>query len=133
MGKARSRSPEPGWKKSADGSWTAPGRRTGGDGVGAVEAGQPERAASQALDRYSQEQPGSAAGVEYRVTLVAVVGRELDGDNLVSACKPLRDAVAATLGIDDGDKRITFEYGQTRTDGDEGVMVKITKRQAGHG
>lgn len=38
----------------------------------------------------------------------------LDGDNLQSACKAARDAVAVLLGIDDGDPRVTWMYEQTR-------------------
>lgn len=46
--------------------------------------------------------PGGGAG--WRVTIVVYVGRGPlpDSDNLVTACKAFRDALAARLGVDDG-------------------------------
>lgn len=38
----------------------------------------------------------------------------LDGDNLVSSLKAVRDGVADALGIDDGDPRVTWVYEQRR-------------------
>lgn len=38
--------------------------------------------------------------------------RLLDDDNLISGCKASRDAVAAWLGVDDRDPRITWGYDQ---------------------
>lgn len=46
------------------------------------------------------------------VTMVSVRRRRCDDDNLVAACKPLRDAIAATLGVDDGDPRIQWRCEQ---------------------
>lgn len=40
--------------------------------------------------------------------------RELDSDNLQSAFKKIRDVVAKKLGINDGDKRITWDYQQEK-------------------
>jgi len=59
------------------------------------------------------------------VSLIGFRARTLDDDNFVGACKHLRDAIAATLGIDDGDKPIKFQYGQLPTQGREGVLVQI--------
>ena len=59
------------------------------------------------------------------VSLVGLRRRTLDDDNFVGACKHLRDAIAASLGIDDGDKRIIWQYGQQHTQGREGVLVHI--------
>lgn len=39
----------------------------------------------------------------------------LDSDNLVSAFKAVRDAVAEWLGVDDRDTRVTWQYRQERT------------------
>lgn len=47
------------------------------------------------------------------VKLTRVGPKILDGDNLQSAFKATRDAIARRLGIDDGDPRIKFEYNQT--------------------
>jgi len=59
------------------------------------------------------------------VSLIGLRKRALDDDNFVGACKHLRDAIAASLGLDDGDKRFTWQYGQQPTTGREGVLVHI--------
>ena len=59
------------------------------------------------------------------VSLIGLRRRTLDDDNYVGACKHLRDDIAASLGIDDGDKRIIWQYGQQHTQGREGVLVHI--------
>ena len=59
------------------------------------------------------------------VSLVGHRRRKLDDDNFVGACKHLRDAIAASLGLDDGDPRLRWEYGQHETHGVEGVSVTI--------
>ena len=59
------------------------------------------------------------------VSLIGLRRRTLDDDNFNGACKHLRDAIAASLGIDDGDKRICWQYQQLQTRGREGVMVRI--------
>jgi hypothetical protein len=69
------------------------------------------------------------AGAEVTVTLTAYLARRVDLDNLAGALKPLQDAVAGWLGIDDGDERLRWEYGQVETRGAEGVTVKIESNQ----
>lgn len=91
-------------------------------GLGAVVAAEPKQ------DR--RQPQGDTGGKETRqgrvvVSLVALRRRLMDDDNFIGSCKWLRDAIAATLGIDDGDPRIRFEYAQCRTDGQTGVLVKI--------
>lgn len=44
----------------------------------------------------------------FLITLTRIGGRTLDGDNLQMALKATRDGVADWLGIDDGDKRLTW-------------------------
>lgn len=51
----------------------------------------------------------------------------MDDDNAIAGLKPLRDAIARMFGLDDADSRIRFEYGQCRTDGDEGTIVKLQR------
>lgn len=46
------------------------------------------------------------------VTLTRIAPRTLDGDNLQSAFKGLRDGVADRLGVDDKDPRVTWLYAQ---------------------
>lgn len=60
------------------------------------------------------------------VEIIRLGRNTLDSDNLVSGGKPLRDAIARSLGIDDGDERIRWHYGQCTTDGDTGTIVRIT-------
>jgi hypothetical protein len=50
--------------------------------------------------------------------------RLLDGDNLQSACKHVRDEVAKLLNVDDGDAQIQFEYDQ-RIESDYSVMIQV--------
>lgn len=50
----------------------------------------------------------------YVVTLTRIAPRNLDTDGVVSALKATRDGVADALGIDDGDERIEWRYGQRR-------------------
>jgi hypothetical protein len=51
------------------------------------------------------------------------VGPEMDGDNLQRAFKAVRDALAALIGVDDGDPRLSWVYRQ-RT-GPAGIVVTI--------
>lgn len=61
-----------------------------------------------------------AISLPCRVTFTRYACQTLDAaDNLNSAFKAVRDELAAILGIDDGDERISFEYEQ----------VKIAKRE----
>lgn len=48
------------------------------------------------------------------VTLTRVSPRQLDSDNLASACKGTRDGIADALGLDDGDSRLTWQYQQQK-------------------
>ncbi len=48
------------------------------------------------------------------VILTRLAPRRLDGDNLQAALKAVRDGVADALGINDGDARVTWRYGQER-------------------
>ena len=52
--------------------------------------------------------------------------RALDDDNLTGGLKPLRDAIATTLGLDDGDPRLKFTVHQCVGRGPEGVLVRIS-------
>ena len=94
-------------------------------GVGEVETKKSKPTSSQALVGSLSKHKGSKGRVAIRVSLIVLSRRTLDDDNLVGACKPLRDAICESIGIDDGDERIKFEYGQQKTDGQQGVAVKI--------
>lgn len=49
-----------------------------------------------------------------KITLTRIAPRTLDDDNLASGFKACRDGVADWLGIDDGDKRLTWVYAQNK-------------------
>ena len=59
-----------------------------------------------------------------RITIVRFGAKPLDGDNLQSACKGIRDAIAKWFGFDDADRFIQWQYGQVESKGDEGLAVK---------
>lgn len=96
-----------------------------GGAVGAVEARAAKPTTVQALDGSKRQRKKSKGRVEVVVTLICCRRRIGDDDSIAASCKPLRDAIANSLGLDDGDARIRFEYSQCRTDGQQGVMVKI--------
>ena len=60
-----------------------------------------------------------------QVTLVAVRQKRLDDDNLAGGFKALRDAIAESLGIDDGDERIEWIYRQQIGPKPHGTSVMI--------
>lgn len=93
--------------------------------VGAVESAERKRCPASALEREPQGKQGCRNGLVLVVSLIACRKRVADDDNLVAGCKPLRDAIARSVGIDDGDKRLRWEYGQIVGTGPEGVIVKI--------
>lgn len=59
------------------------------------------------------------------VSFVCFRARTCDDDNLQFGCKWIRDAIATSIGIDDGDRRFKWQYGQLQTNGPEGVTVTI--------
>lgn len=92
-------------------------------GVGAVAPSQPKPGGlSPAPATDALEKRGSFSLV---VSLVSFRRKLLDDDNLSGSCKHLRDAISASLGLDDGDRRIRWEYGQVESRGKTGVAVKI--------
>ncbi len=93
--------------------------------VGAVVANRPERNPVQALDGRGKERRQRKGCVVVRVVLITCRRRELDDDSATYALKPLRDAIAASLGLDDADARIEWNYGQQTTKGEQGVIVRI--------
>ena len=95
-------------------------------GVGALEAAKP-KPAEKTLDGVAKKQDRSRTSLEYRVALIARRNRICDDDNNVASFKPLRDAIARSLGVDDGDGRIKFEYSQVETNGAEGCIVSVYK------
>jgi len=72
---------------------------------------------------------GYFAGSDLIVQLTRLTARELDDDNLQGALKHVRDGVADTLGIDDRNPRVTWEYAQERAKG-YAVRIEIRRREA---
>lgn len=60
--------------------------------------------------------------------MVACRRRLLDPDAVAASMKALTDAIAKTLGVDDADPAVEWEWSQVKTDGEEGVLVKIESR-----
>jgi len=53
-------------------------------------------------------------GLPCAVTLTRIAPRRLDGDNLQSGFKAVRDGIADRMGIKDNDPRVTWAYDQRR-------------------
>lgn len=109
-----------GFRRNPDGSWSK------GAALGGLPAAVRERDdVSKPPRSHADEKSGTGCLV---VSITQFRKRLLDSDNLIFGCKWCRDSIAASLGIDDGDKRLIWEYAQQRTDGSEGVIVKIERR-----
>lgn len=110
-----------GWSESAaDGSWS---KR---NPLGTVDIVKPQPDPAPALDRSQPVRKKRPRRVVIIVTLISLRSRELDTDNLAGSFKPTRDAIAKSLGIDDGDKRFVWEYRQIETRGECGTIVRIS-------
>ena len=62
--------------------------------------------------------------------LIGKGGRRMDSDNVVSACKHVRDAIAAWLGIDDRhDHLVRYDVAQEKSASKwPGVRIEIARR-----
>ena len=111
-----------------------------------METGQPEPDCGPALEREAPTPESGGAGVGAGVvkkrvgtvrpsevvvvvTMIAMLRREFDAhDNLRASLKPLVDAIAASLGVPDNDRRLRWQYAQQRTDGAARVVVTVEKK-----
>lgn len=96
-----------------------------GNQVGKVEASQSKPAPVQTLVSGKQKQQGGPRRLGIVISMCVHRRRIVDDDNNVGSCKPLRDAIAKSIGLDDGDKRIAWQYTQLPTRGSEGIQVTI--------
>ena len=126
--------------ETSPGVWCHPSR------VRRVETGQPEPDCGPALEREAPTPESGGAGVGAGVvkkrvgtvrpsevvvvvTMIAMLRREFDAhDNLRASLKPLVDAIAASLGVPDNDRRLRWQYAQQRTDGAARVVVTVEKK-----
>jgi hypothetical protein len=106
-----------------DGEW----RKQDGANVGRLPSTQPKQNPLPALDDKPQTRRIRTQRVAVCVTLIRVGKSAMDDDNLASCFKGMRDAVAKSLGVDDRDKRIKWEYGQVQSRGRTGTIVKIER------
>ena len=95
--------------------------------VRAVRSDLGERDPHTALDKKPRRIKKSKGSVALCVTLIVCRHRLLDSDNSCGSLKGLRDVIARHFGLDDADDCIRWEYGQVRTDGIQGVIVKIER------
>lgn len=95
-------------------------------GVGAVDTTKPQQDSRPALERQPRRHPSRTRRLACIVTLTRIGKGTLDGDNLQAAFKPLRDAIANTLELDDADSRIEWQYRQIGAGKAEtGTIVKV--------
>ena len=99
-------------------------------GLGKLQSEKPEPKAKPALVRESQGDETRCGRMAsgrpiLRITLISFRARRLDSDNLAGGFKPLRDAIARWLGVDDSDSVIEWAYGQQITQGTQGTAVRI--------
>lgn len=66
---------------------------------------------SSEMVRYLCDNPMDSMTV-FRIKLTRIGKGKMDSDNLAGAMKAIRDGIAEAIGIDDGDDRMRWEYGQ---------------------
>lgn len=115
-----------GYYHAPNGEWYKPPARIG---LGGLPADKPEPDQRRALEPETSAPKARAKKVErgvgaiIRVHLIRVGGRPFDSDNFIAGYKPLRDAIAARLKLDDEDATIEWEYSQVVTRGKRGTIV----------
>lgn len=83
-------------------------------GLGELENSQRKPDPAQALDGSPQVFKKRKRTVASRLTVHIITFRQrlLDSDNFEAGAKPLRDAIAKSLGVDDSDKFVNWNYHQ---------------------
>lgn len=86
----------------------------------------PQRQPNQRSQSQDRVVESSEKRLGYRVGIISVRSRKIDEhDNLRQGCKPLVDAITASLGFSrDDDPRIVWEYGSV-IGKPEGTIVRI--------
>lgn len=93
--------------------------------VGSVQAEKPK--SNQRGESQDTELESGQDSMAIRISFCLFTRRLLDSDNKVSAAKNLRDIVCESLGLEnDADsEKLSFEYQNVITSGEQGVLVKI--------
>lgn len=101
----------------------------GAQPVGGLATTEPKQNTVRPLDRKPSPRKSRKGSVVLVIGIQPYVRRQVDEDNFGSGpYKSLRDAIARSLGIDDGDSRIKFEYyAPIITTGAVGTQVLISK------
>lgn len=97
--------------------------------VGGLSNSEREPNPVQTLESRPTVQRRSKRRVAVVVTIISLRNRETDDDNIVAGAKSIRDAIARSLAVDDGDKRLKWEYRSIVTAGQPGTQVAITLKQ----
>ena len=84
---------------------------------------QPDQASGALVRKLSPHEEGQDR-VGVCVTIVRFGHSKMDEDNLIAGAKPLRDAIAKSLELDDADERIIWLYRQVIGGGRCGTLVK---------
>jgi len=61
------------------------------------------------------------------VEIIRFGRKRFDEDNLIAGGKPLRDAIARSLGTDDDDQRLCWRYDQVIGPGSTGTLIRIER------
>jgi hypothetical protein len=112
----------------------------GGPALGSLQPDKPKLQQNQGspLERHKQAQGRTTKSRGNRVrksngipvltiSIIALVRRHFDRDNLGPATKGLRDYVAERMNLDDSEEWIDWQYGSVLTRGETGIVVRIEK------
>lgn len=129
------------WIEGPAGVWNHPSRVRGGLGAGQSEPNQgrslvegapaPKKGnACLAGSDDAWNSSGRSGGQSSKAILIVtflVRKRKLmdEHDNLRASLKPLADAIAASVNLEDKDSRLTWQYEQVKTSGVPGVTVTL--------
>lgn len=102
--------------------------QAGGAGAGGLASPERKSDPVRALVTRPKVQRGGKGRLAVCVTIIALKRRFIDDDNIAAGAKALRDAIATSLGIDDADKRVRWQYGFAQTAGPDQTIVHITTK-----
>ena len=102
--------------------------KSAASGLGGLEVAKPKPHPIPALDPKQIAHGRSKKRVVIVVAIISYRRRELDETNLIAGAKPIQDCIAASLGVDDRDRRIKWEFRQVIGEGPEGTLVMINRK-----